>query len=147
MVERFEEIMEQYKQSENQIAKTFCFFPGGEEIYVEFDDMKLMQAVNNLISNAIKFTPKGGIITVCLTDKDKTVLITVADNGIGIPQKYHDTLFDKFTRARRPGLNGEPTTGLGMSIIKTIVEWHRGQIWFESEENKGSTFYIEIPKE
>ena len=92
-----------------------------------------MQVINNLISNSIKFTPDGGEITVSLEEKENTVLITVADTGIGIPEKYHDTLFDKFTRARRPGIKGEPSVGLGMSIIKTIVEWHQGTIWFESQ--------------
>jgi two-component system sensor histidine kinase VicK len=56
-------------------------------------------------------------------------------------------LFEKFTRARRPGIRGEESVGLGMSIIKTIVEWHGGKIWFESREHQGSTFFVEIPKE
>jgi two-component system sensor histidine kinase VicK len=76
-----------------------------------------------------------------------TVRITIQDNGIGIPKKYHACLFDKFTKARRPGLRQEPTTGLGMSIIKTIIDWHKGKIRFESEENKGTTFFVEVPKE
>jgi len=147
IVDRFDEIIEQYQQSEKEIAKTFRFFCASKEIYIAFDDIKLVQAVNNLISNAIKFTPEGGIITVSLEERKQTVLIKVEDNGVGIPEKFHATLFDKFTNARRPGLDGEPTTGLGMSIIKTIVEWHKGQIWFESEENVGTTFYIELPKE
>ncbi|MBF9252996.1 PAS domain-containing sensor histidine kinase [Pontibacter sp. 172403-2] len=147
IVVRLEEIMEQYQQSEREITKTFRFFCASKEIYIEFDDIKLLQAINNLISNSIKFTHEGGIITVSLEEHAQTVLIKVADNGIGIPEKYHDTLFDKFTNARRPGLDGEPSTGLGMSIIKTIVEWHQGRIWFESEVNVGTTFYIELPKE
>ena len=106
-----------------------------------------MQVINNLISNSIKFTHDGGIISVSIEDKQDTVLFTVADNGIGIPAKYHDKLFDKFTKARREGLKGEPSTGLGMSIIKTIVEWNDGKIWFDSKENEGTTFYIELPKE
>src|SRR5207253_7910739 len=110
------------------------------------DDTKFMQVINNLISNAIKFTPDGGEITVSLEEKEETVLITVADTGIGIPEKFHATLFDKFSAARRPGIKGEPSVGLGMSIIKMIVEWHQGHIWFDSQENKGTTFYIEIPK-
>ncbi len=146
IVARFAEIMEQYQLSGRKIAKTFYFLPSRKEIYMKFDDVKLMQAVNNLISNAIKFTPEGGIITVSLEDKKETVLIKVEDNGVGIPKKFYATLFDKFTNARRPGLNGETTTGLGMSIIKTIVEWHKGSIWFESEVNVGTTFYIELPK-
>ncbi|MCC9136654.1 sensor histidine kinase [Pontibacter silvestris] len=105
-----------------------------------------MQAINNLLSNAIKFTPDGGEITLALEEKEETVLFKISDTGIGIPEKYHATLFDKFTRARRLGIKDEPSVGLGMSIIKTIVEWHQGQIWFESQEDKGTTSYIEVPK-
>ncbi len=104
-----------------------------------------MQVINNLISNALKFTPDGGSITISISEKDGIILISVADTGVGIPQKFHATLFDKFPESRRTGLKGEPSVGLGMSIIKTIVEWHHGEIWFESEENKGSTFYIRLP--
>ncbi|MCC9135787.1 ATP-binding protein [Pontibacter silvestris] len=147
IVERFEEIIEQYRQSEAEIAKTFQFFTSSRNIFIELDDVKFIQAVNNLISNAIKFTPDGGIITVSLEERQQHVLVKVEDNGVGIPKKYHATLFDKFTNARRPGLKGESSIGLGMSIVKTIVEWHQGQIWFESEEGKGTTFYIEVPKE
>jgi two-component system sensor histidine kinase VicK len=118
-----------------------------EVIYAEIDEDKFMQIINNLITNSLKFTPDGGKIEVHLEEKDTEVIITVRDNGIGIPQKYHATLFDKFTNARRSGLKGEISTGLGMSIIKTIVEWHDGRIWFESEENKGTTFYIHLPKQ
>ena len=67
------------------------------------------------------------------------------DTGVGIPEKFHEKLFEKFSTARRTGLKGEPSVGLGMSIIKTIIEWHEGKIWFESQQNKGTTFYIEIP--
>ena len=59
--------------------------------------------------------------------------------------KFHETLFDKFSKARRPGIKGETSVGLGMSIIKTIVEWHHGQIWFESKVGVGTTFHIQIP--
>lgn len=147
IVARVEEMMEQYRQAETKIARTFRFLPSRKEIYLQFDDIKLMQAVNNLISNAVKFTPEGGLITVSLEEQKESVLIKVEDNGVGIPEKHHPTLFDKFTPARRPGLRGEPSTGLGMSIVKTIVEWHQGQIWFESEEGRGTCFYIELPKE
>ena len=144
---QIEEVMEQYQQSERKIAKTFRFVSASQDIYIQFDDLKLMQAINNLISNAIKFTPEGGNITVSLEEEKETVLIKVKDDGVGIPKQYHATLFDKFTNARRPGLDGEPSTGLGMSIIRTIVAWHKGHIWFESAEGKGTTFYIELPKE
>jgi len=146
LASKIKEMMEEYWASPLLTQKTFHYIPTTESIFVPLDDNKFMQAINNLVSNAVKFTPDGGEITISLEEKEDTVLISVADNGIGIPAKFHATLFEKFTRARRPGIKGEPSVGLGMSIIKTIVEWHHGQIWFESQENKGTTFYIEIPK-
>jgi two-component system, OmpR family, sensor histidine kinase VicK len=146
LVQATREVMESYQDTQQLTGKTFHFLPASEKLYLELDDTKFMQVINNLLSNAIKFTPDGGEITVTLEEKDDKVLIQVADTGIGIPEKYHNTLFDKFTRARRTGIKGEPSVGLGMSIIKTIVEWHQGKIWFESQENKGTTFFIEVPK-
>jgi two-component system sensor histidine kinase VicK len=115
------------------------------KIYAEIDEDKFSQVIQNLISNAMKFTPAGGEINVNIEDRHNSVLISVSDTGIGIPEKYHDLLFDKFTSARRKGLNGQDSHGLGMSIIKTIVEWHNGKIWFDTEEGVGTTFYIEFP--
>jgi two-component system sensor histidine kinase VicK len=147
MAEEMRDIIEQYKGSESEISKTFHLNISNEPIFIKTDAYKFSQVINNLISNAIKFTKDNGKITLSLEEKQSSVLISVADNGIGIPAKYHDTLFEKFTKARRKGLKGEPSTGLGMSIIKTIVEWHDGKIWFDSKENEGTTFYIELPKE
>ncbi|WP_460879036.1 sensor histidine kinase [Pontibacter rugosus] len=146
MVEKFKEVMSQYQDTEKELQLTFQLVTSSTRIFADLDDVKFMQAINNLISNALKFTPKGGTVTVSIDEKEDSIRMKVEDNGIGIPAKYHHTLFDKFTDARRPGLNGEPTTGLGMSIIKTIVEWHQGEIWFESEVGRGTTFFIEIPK-
>ncbi|WP_115375869.1 sensor histidine kinase [Adhaeribacter pallidiroseus] len=78
--------------------------------------------------NAIKFTPDQGTIALTLEERESTIFITVADNGIGIPESVQATLFDKFTKARRPGIRGEKSVGLGMSIIKNIVELHDGRI-------------------
>ena len=146
LVKIFETLIEEYQESENKLGQTFRFHINQANIYAELDESKFMQAINNLISNAIKFTPDGGEISIGLEGKEDKVLITVADTGIGIPKKFQAGLFDKFNDARRPGLKGEPSAGLGMSIIKTIVEWHQGKIWLDSEENKGTTFFIEIPK-
>ncbi len=142
----FRNTAEEYQQKQEELKKTFVYQTNKNQIYVEIDESKFFQAINNLISNSLKFTPDGGTIKLTLEDKGTTALIIVADTGIGIPQKYHEHLFEKFNDARRPGLRGEPSVGLGMSIIKTIIEWHNGKIWFESEEQKGSAFYIEIPK-
>jgi two-component system sensor histidine kinase VicK len=134
-----------YTETENDLDIKFDVKANRDHVYVEIDEDKFLQVINNLISNALKFTPKGGSININLQEKEKSLLISISDTGIGIPKAFHDTLFERFTSARRPGLKGEVSTGLGMSIIKTIVEWHGGAIWFESEENVGTTFFIEIP--
>lgn len=140
-------MMDSYKKGLALIPKHFKFVPSKMPIFMYVDEMKFMQVLNNLISNAIKFTPDNGIITVLLQEKDTTIFITVADNGIGIPELLQSSLFDKFTKARRPGIRGEKSVGLGMSIIKNIIELHKGKIRFDSQENVGTTFYIEMPKE
>jgi len=137
--------VQEYIQTQQHLKLNFVCLANNNKIYVDIDEDKFMQVINNLISNAMKFTPDGGNISIDIQEKAGLVCIAVADNGIGIPDKYHDTLFDKFTSARRTGLKGEHSHGLGMSIIKTIVQWHNGNIWFTSEENKGTTFYIELP--
>jgi two-component system sensor histidine kinase VicK len=147
LVWEINDVIQNYKRSEGNISKTFVFTSTHDKLYIHLDSLKFMQAINNLISNAIKFTPDNGVIEVDLKDQEDTVLITIKDDGIGIPQDVQPFLFDKFTRARRTGLRGEEPVGLGMSIIKTLVELHEGHIWFNSEENKGSTFYVEIPKQ
>jgi two-component system sensor histidine kinase VicK len=137
--------MEDYLQQQDTLRKNVSFEYEEDLIFAEVDDNKLMQVINNLLSNALKFTPDGGEIKVILSKAAENVRMVVKDTGIGIPEKFHATLFDKFSTARRTGIKGEDSVGLGMSIIKTIVEWHQGKIWFESEEGKGTTFYIEIP--
>jgi two-component system sensor histidine kinase VicK len=94
-----------------------------------------------MISNAIKFTPNGGRIGMRLAPQGERVVVSVADTGVGIPEAL---LFDKFTKARRPGLRGEQSTGLSMSVINTIVGLHQGRIWFDSTEGTGTTFHIEL---
>ncbi|RZK47755.1 MAG: PAS domain-containing sensor histidine kinase [Pedobacter sp.] len=146
LTEKIKSNMEKYIEMQNNLKINFSYDSNKPKIYAEIDEDKFMQVINNLISNALKFTPDGGNISLYVEENKKKVLVSIADNGIGIPEKYHSILFDKFSAARRNGLKGEHSTGLGMSIIKTIVEWHEGRIWFESVENKGTTFYIEIPK-
>lgn len=139
------EIVQELQKSEGGLGKHFSF-TGPAACYLHLDHNKFMQVVNNLLSNSIKFTPDGGHIQVALQDLGHEVLITIKDTGIGIPQQMQPVLFERFTPARRPGLRGEKTTGLGMSIIKAIVELHRGRIWFESAEDDGTTFFIALPR-
>ncbi|RDC58854.1 PAS domain-containing sensor histidine kinase [Adhaeribacter pallidiroseus] len=98
------DMMNNYKTGTTLIPKNFAFIPSQIPIFMQVDELKFMQVLNNLISNAIKFTPDKGTISLVLEDRDPYILITVADNGIGIPESLQATLFDKFTKARRPGL-------------------------------------------
>jgi two-component system sensor histidine kinase VicK len=134
-----------YMEIQSELGIRFNISANFEKIYIELDEDKFMQVINNLISNALKFTPSGGEININIYKKAESVLISIADTGIGIPEAFHECLFDKFTIARRNGLRGEVTTGLGMSLIKTIVEWHGGKIWFNSKENVGTEFFVELP--
>lgn len=146
LVTELREMLQDYHNSEKYLAKQFVFRAGTETAYAELDKNKFMQVINNLLSNSIKFTPDGGLIEVSVAQGAEHVIVTVADNGIGIPADKIPVLYDRFTSARRPGLRGEKTTGLGMSIIRTLVELHRGTIRCESEENRGTVFTIELPR-
>ncbi len=147
IVWELQDVVRFYRKSHLRELKDFRFSSSDEKIYLFLDSMKFLQVINNLISNAIKFTPFGGIIDVRAQNKEKSVLISVADNGIGIPESLKPSLFDRGEVGLKPGLNGEDSGGLGMSIIKTIVTLHGGSVWFESTEGEGSIFYIELPKE
>ncbi|AYA35869.1 PAS domain S-box protein [Hymenobacter oligotrophus] len=145
MVAWAQTVVVEYQRSAQKLNKHFHFEAPPEPIYVSCDKNKFEQVLNNLISNAIKFTHDGGNIAVRVEPLPGGACISVTDDGIGIPAALQPVLFDKFTKARRPGLRGEKTTGLGMSVIKTIVDLHHGRITFESTENKGSAFRIELP--
>jgi len=107
---------------------------------------KIWRVLSNLIVNAIKFSPVGEAIKVRAIQKHDNVIISVKDQGIGIPENMKDKVFNMFTDAKRPGTLGEKSFGLGLSISKQIIEKHTGKIWFESEAGKGTTFYINLPK-
>ncbi len=116
-----------------------------EPVIVSCSSEKINRVINNLITNAIKFSPEGGAIQVTVIKQPTVALIQVKDNGIGIPEKNRAVLFDSFTTAKRYGTSGEKSFGLGLSICKQITEAHGGRIWFESEEGKGSSFFVELP--
>ena len=107
---------------------------------------RIWRVISNLISNAIKFSPNSATIRVKLINEDKEVKICVSDDGIGIPDNIKNDIFNIFTDAKRPGTAGEKSFGLGLSICQQIVENHGGKIWFESENNKGTTFFVTLNK-
>jgi signal transduction histidine kinase len=111
------------------------------------DQEKLWRVINNLVVNAIKFSPPGALIHVESRKLENNVVISVKDAGVGIPINIQSKIFDPFTSARRKGTDGEQPFGLGLYISKQIVEAHKGSIWFESEPGVGTTFYVELPVE
>jgi two-component system sensor histidine kinase VicK len=134
-----------YIESEENLQKHISFTYSQGKIYAELDSLKFLQVINNLVSNAIKFTNEYGNITIHLEKLENTFLLSVQDDGIGIPKNLQPYLFQKYTEAGRTGVNGQESVGLGMWIVKSVVEEHHGKIWFESMEGSGSTFYVEIP--
>ncbi|KAA9349476.1 tetratricopeptide repeat-containing sensor histidine kinase [Larkinella humicola] len=116
-----------------------------DEARILVDRQKMWRVISNLIANAIKFSSPESTITVRLKKRVHTVQISVQDRGIGIPASLKANIFDLFTVAKRPGTAGEKSFGMGLAISRQIVEAHQGKLWFESEENQGTTFYVELP--
>lgn len=111
------------------------------------DRDKLLRVLNNLIVNAIKFSPSGETIDVNTKQEKDGITISVKDNGLGIPKDHAEKLFDPFTPSKRKGTAGEQPFGLGLYISKQIIEAHHGRLWFESEEGKGASFFVFLPEQ
>jgi signal transduction histidine kinase len=106
------------------------------------------QILQNLVSNAIKYSPEGGEIRVILREEPDThtVLVGVKDCGTGIPESARPKLFKPYRRIHNPTTASVKGTGIGLFLVKNLIEAHRGTIWVESEMGKGSTFWFRIPK-
>jgi len=137
--------LEPFRRAPGFVARQLRYEAPAEPVYAEVDPNKLLQVVSNLVTNALKFTPDEGHIVVKVEYQPKHVRIVVADEGIGIPAALQANLFERFTPARRPGLRGEPTTGLGLSLCQTIVQLHHGTLTVASQEGQGTTFTIDLP--
>ncbi len=115
---------------------------------IRADRPKLKRAINNILWNSIKYTRPGGLISLSTKEvAGNRVLLVVKDTGIGIPENLREKIFDKFTNAKRPGTSGEPTTGLGLYLTKTIIESHGGTIDMESDGKTGTSFKVSLPTE
>jgi signal transduction histidine kinase len=116
-----------------------------EPLMVHADTRQISQAITNLIGNAVKYTPEGGSVTVRVYQREDVARIEVIDTGYGMPADALPKLFTEFYRVRTPATQNIKGTGLGLSLVKQVIDAHNGRIWVESEEGKGSAFFVEIP--
>ncbi|WP_195854634.1 cell wall metabolism sensor histidine kinase WalK [Aerococcus sanguinicola] len=117
----------------------------GDDYFVEIDQDRMTQVIDNIINNAIKYSPDGGTITVRLMSTHNEVTLSVQDQGLGVPQKSIPHLFDRFYRVDKARSRAQGGTGLGLAIAKEVIEMHHGRIWVNSIENKGSTLFVSLP--
>jgi len=128
-------------------ARKITLHSDSDSIQVMTDNVKLLLVINNLTSNALKFSSAEALIFIAIRENDASAAVRVSDQGIGIPEALKPAIFKKQRGGGRAGLNGERSGGIGLSISKNLVELMGGRIWFDSEEGKGSTFYVSLPKD
>ena len=116
-----------------------------KDLWVEIDTDKFTQVIDNIMNNAIKYSPDGGIITARLLETHNHVILSISDQGLGIPRKDLGHIFDRFFRVDKARSRKQGGTGLGLAISKEVINMLGGQIWVDSVEGKGSTFYISLP--
>ena len=121
------------------------FRPGADPLLVEGDRNRLAQVLGNLLSNAIKYSPDGGDVEVRSAHVDRQAWVWIRDHGLGVPRDHQHRLFTKFFRGEAVRKRGISGTGLGLVLARQIIEAHGGAIGFESEEGRGSTFWIRMP--
>lgn len=140
-----EKIIETYRDEISRKEIKLKYRKPEEKFSLFVDEEKISLAVQNLIDNAIRYTPQGGEIEVELKKGEKEILFKIKDSGIGIPEDQKERIFQKFFRAANAMKFVTEGTGLGLFITKNIIEAHGGKIWFESKEGKGTTFYFTLP--
>jgi two-component system, OmpR family, phosphate regulon sensor histidine kinase PhoR len=123
--------------------KIVCDIPGSDHTPLMADGSMISRVISNLLDNAIKYTNPGGTITIAIADRNKDLLVSIKDTGIGISKEHLPYIFDAFYRVSKDSKG----SGLGLFIAKTIVEAHGGTIWVESVPSEGSTFFFTLPKE
>ena len=143
IIDRFEMVLksEQYRNKKYTIERDFT----QRTLWVEIDQDKFIQVIDNIMNNAIKYSPDGGKITCKLMETHNSVVISITDEGLGIPRKDIGHVFDRFYRVDKARARSMGGTGLGLAISKEVVQLHGGKIWVTSVENKGSTFFISLP--
>ncbi|AGY80801.1 MULTISPECIES: cell wall metabolism sensor histidine kinase WalK [Carnobacterium] len=143
VIKRFEMMI----QSSDKQSKAFSIKREFTErqLWVEVDADKMIQVLDNIMNNAIKYSPDGGTIKCGLVETNDSVVLSISDEGLGIPKRDLTNVFDRFFRVDKARARSMGGTGLGLAISKEVVQQHKGKIWVESTEGKGTTFYISLP--
>ena len=137
-----EKISNIYKHTFDQ--KDIDFRLSLEDLHAELNEVYILQVIDNLVSNAIKYTPAGKTVSIDLVSKNGKVVIEVKDTGIGIPKQLIPGIFDQYERKKHHLQQLDPDTGLGLAIVKKYVDAMNGKVWCESEHEKGSSFFVEF---
>lgn len=137
IIDRFEMTKQQNVTFERKLPDHSAF--------VEIDEDKLTQVLDNIISNALKYSPEGGKVTFSIEEKDEFIVVSVSDQGVGIPKENIDQIFERFYRVDKARTRKLGGTGLGLAIAKEMVEAHGGKIWAASTEGKGTTISFSLP--
>ena len=141
-------ILNRFDQMKNSdVGKTYAIIRDYQisPIWVEIDTDKMTQVLDNILNNAIKYSPDGGNITFSMKTTDSQLILSISDEGLGIPKADLPKIFDRFYRVDKARSRAQGGTGLGLAIAKEIVKQHKGFIWAKSEYGHGSTFTIVLP--
>lgn len=141
ILNRFDKMKGQEKEKKYELVRDYPI----NSIWMEIDTDKMTQVIDNILNNAIKYSPDGGKITVTMKTTDDQMILSISDQGLGIPKQDLPRIFDRFYRVDRARSRAQGGTGLGLAIAKEIVKQHEGFIWAKSEYGKGSTFTIVLP--
>ena len=141
ILNRFDQIRGQDEEKKYELVRDYPI----TSVWIEIDTDKMTQVIDNILNNAIKYSPDGGKITVTMKTTDDQMILSISDQGLGIPKQDLPRIFDRFYRVDRARSRAQGGTGLGLAIAKEIVKQHEGFIWAKSEYGKGSTFTIVLP--
>ncbi|MCT3449045.1 cell wall metabolism sensor histidine kinase WalK [Limosilactobacillus fermentum] len=144
ILNRFDMIIKNEAADPSQKKYTIVRYFTKKDLWVEIDTDKFTQVVDNIMNNAVKYSPDGGVITARLLETHNHVILSISDQGLGIPRKDLGHIFDRFFRVDKDRSRKQGGTGLGLAISKEVVNLLGGQIWVDSVEGKGSTFYISL---
>ena len=141
ILNRFDKMRTQDEEKKYELVRDYPI----TSVWIEIDTDKMTQVIDNILNNAIKYSPDGGKITVSMKTTDDQMILSISDQGLGIPKEDLPKIFDRFYRVDKARSRAQGGTGLGLAIAKEIIKQHNGFIWAKSEYGKGSTFTIVLP--